>query len=216
MAKHTISADIRDMNEKVSYIRQSKRVPGIVYGRHQEPISITMDSSDFLRLYRKAGESNIINVSVGKKKLDVLVHMTQKHPVTWDFTHVDFYAITQGEALNTHIHFNFIGDAPAIKEGAIIEEHMKGVDVKCLPSDLVDHFDVDLSVLKEEGDAIRISDLGIDTTKYELSVHDEDVVANASLPRAAVEEEDDEDEVVTGSDEDIAANEADEDEGSKD
>jgi len=94
---------------------------------------------------------------------------------------------------------------------------MKGLDVKCLPSDLVDHFDVDLSVLKEEGDAIRVSDLGIDTTKYELSVNNDDVVANASLPRAAVEEEDEEDEVVTGSDEDIAAKEAEgSDEESKD
>jgi len=64
MAKHTISADIRDTNEKVSHIRQSKRVPGVVYGRHQEPISIVMDSSDFLRLYRKAGESNIINIFI--------------------------------------------------------------------------------------------------------------------------------------------------------
>ncbi len=189
MTKFDISADIRANDEKSSDIRQSKRLPGVVYGRTQEPISLTLDSSDFLRLHRKAGESNIIQLSVGKKKLDVLIHSTQKQPITGAFTHVDFYAITQGEALHAHIHLNFIGDAQAQKDGAIIEEYIKSLEVKCLPANLVDHFDVDLSLLQKEGDIIRVSDLNIDISKYEISVHMEEVVATASLPRAAVEQE---------------------------
>lgn len=189
MTKFDISADIREKNVKTSHIRQSKRLPAVVYGRTQDPISLTLDSSEFLKLYRKAGESNIISLSVGKKKLDVLVHSTQKQPVTGVFTHVDFYAITKGEALHANIHFNFIGDSQAKKDGAIIEEYMKDIEVKCLPSDLVDHFDVDLSLLAQEGDVIRVSHLGIDMTKYELSTNMEDVVATATLPRSAVEEE---------------------------
>lgn len=208
MTKFAISAEIRGNDEKVSHIRATKRVPGIVYGKTQDPISFTMDSSDFLRLYRKAGESNIINLKIGKLELEVLVHQTQKAPVSGDFTHVDFYAITRGEALQTHIHFNFIGESAAVKEGAIVEEIMKDIEVKCLPRNLVDHFDVDLAILKEAGDTIRISDLAIDAEKYEISANEDDVIATATLPRAAVaEDESDEDEVVTGSDEDVAATE---------
>lgn len=189
MTKFDISADIRGNDEKISHIRQSKKVPGVVYGKTQDPISLVLDSSDFLRLYRKAGESNIIQLTVGKKKLDVLIHSTQKQPVTGAFTHVDFYAITQGEALHAHIHLNFVGNSQAQKDGAIVEEYIKEIEVKCLPKDLVDHFDVDLSLLQKEGDVIRISDLKLDASKFETTHHAEDVVATATLPRSAVAEE---------------------------
>ena len=82
MATFTITADIKGVSEKASEIRKSKKVPGIVYGKTQDPIAFSLDSSDFLRLYRKAGESNIINLKVGKEDIEVLVHQTQKHPVT--------------------------------------------------------------------------------------------------------------------------------------
>jgi len=192
MTAFAISADIRDVNQKTSEIRSSRKVPGVVYGKTQEPVSLTLDSSDFLRLYRKAGESNIISLTVGKLELEVLVHQTQKHPVSGEFTHVDFYSITRGEKLSTKIHFNFTGEAPAAREGMIVQEVMKEIEVSCLPRDLVDHFDVDLSTIVSDGDTIKVSDLAIDTNKYELSVNEDDVVVACSAPRAAVEEEESE------------------------
>lgn len=189
MTTFAISADIRDASEKTSHIRASKKVPGVVYGKTQDPISFTVDSSDFLRLYRKAGESNIIDLKVGKLDLEVLVHQTQKHPVTGEFTHVDFYAITRGEKLSTKITINFIGDAPAVKEGAIIQEIVKEIEVQCLPRNLVDHFDADLSLLKEEGDTVRFEDLGVDAEKFDHQYEADMTIATATMPRSAVEEE---------------------------
>lgn len=209
MTTFAITADIRESDLRASDIRKLKKVPAVVYGKTQEPISITLDASDFLRLHRKAGESNIINLKVGKKDLEVLVYQTQKHPISGNFTHIDFYAITRGEALQTKIHFNIIGESEAIKEGAIIEEHTKEVEVKCLPRNLVDHFDVDITVLKEAGDMIRISDLKLDTEKYEILTSLDDVIVSATLPKAIVaDDEDTTEEVVTGSEADIAAKEA--------
>jgi len=189
MTAYAISADIRDLNQKTSEIRASRRVPGVVYGKTQEPISLILDSSDFLRLHRKAGESNIINLKVGKLDLEVLVHQTQKHPVSGEFTHVDFYAITRGEKLTTNIHFNFIWDAPAAKEWMIIQEVMKEIEVSCLPRDLVDHFDVDLSTIVAEGDSIKVSDIAIDAEKYDVTVNPDDVIVTCSAPKVVVEEE---------------------------
>lgn len=197
MTTFAISADIRDTSEKTSHIRASKKVPGVVYGKTQEPISLMLDSSDFLRLYRKAGESSIIDLKVGKLDLEVLVHQTQKHPVSGDFTHVDFYAITRGEKLSTKIALNFVGEAPAAKEGAIIQELVKEVEVHCLPRNLVDHFDVDLSLLKAEGDTVRFEDLGVDGEKYEHHYENDMVIASATMPRAAVEAESEESEGET-------------------
>ncbi len=189
MATYALTADIRTKDERAADIRKRKKVPGIVYGKTQAPISFCVDSSDLLRLYRKAGESNIINLKVGKEDIEVLVHQTQRHPITGDFTHIDFYAITRGEALQTNIHINFIGESEAKKEGAIIEESMKEITVKCLPRNLVDHFDVDLWLLKEAGDFIRVSDLGIDPEKYEVLVWEDDVVASAIMPKIEVIED---------------------------
>jgi len=201
MTSYAISADIRDVNQKTSELRANRKVPGVVYGKTQEPISLLCDASDFLRLYRGAGESNIINLKVGKLDLEVLVQQTQKHPVTGDFTHVDFYAITRGEKLTANISLNFVWDAPALKEGLVVQEILKEIEVKCLPRDLKDHFDVDLSTIVSEESSIKVEDLGIDTEKYELSVNMDDIVVTCSAPRAAVEEEDEtEGEEVEGED----------------
>ncbi len=206
MTTFAISADIRTQEEKVSHLRKSKKVPGVVYGKTQEPISLTFDASELLKLYRKAGESNIIDLKVGKKELEVLVHQSQRHPVTGEFTHIDFYAITRWEVLQTKVSLNFTGEAEAVKEGAIVDEIIKEIEVKCMPRNLVDHFNVDLSLLKEVGDAIRISDLGLDLEKYELLIDIEETVAIASAPKVEVVEEVVE-EVVTGSDEDVQESE---------
>lgn len=205
MTTFAITADIRAVTDKTSHLRKSKKVPAVVYGKTQEPISLVLDASEFLRLFRKAGESNIIDLKVGKKDLEVLVHQTQKHPVTGDFTHVDFYAITRGEKVTTHIHLNFTWESAAAKNGAIITESIKEIEVRCLPRYLTDHFDVNLSLLKEAGDVIRISDLGLDSEKYDISWYEDDtVIASATLPRAAVEEDESEEDTAEASEEDTA------------
>lgn len=173
-------------DEKNNDIRKSKMVPGVVYGHSQEAISLKVDQSSMLKTYRKAGESHIINLKVGKKTLDVLVHDYQRHPLTGEFTHVDFYAITKGEKVTVHVHLNFVWDSAAKREGGIVEEHLHALEVKCLPTDLVDGFDVDLGKLAEFGDSIRVSDIAIDTSKYEVINHADDVVVSVSAPKVEV------------------------------
>jgi hypothetical protein len=91
----------------------------------------------------------------------------------------------------------------------LIQEVIKEIEVSCLPRDLTDHFDVDLSTILTDGDTIKVSDLGIDAEKYEISINDDDVIVTCSVPKVVVEEEITEtSDVVTGSDEDIANKEA--------
>ncbi|MDP2396567.1 MAG: hypothetical protein Q8S84_08715 [bacterium] len=82
MENLNLNAEIRTTEEKLSEVRTSKMVPAVVYGRHQEPILIKVDNSDFLRTFRKSGESHIINLSVDGKNIEVLVHEVQKEPVS--------------------------------------------------------------------------------------------------------------------------------------
>lgn len=205
-----LNAGIRTSEEKLSALRASKQVPGVVYGKKTEPIMVKVDNSDFLRTFRKSGESHIINLNTGKDTIEVLVHEVQKEPITWDFLHVDFFAITKGEKVHTKIHLNFVGESQAIKEWAILDEHIKEIEVKVLPTDLVDGFDVDLSTLNEVWDSIKVSELNIDTEKFEILTADT-VVVSASKP-AKVEEipTDAPDAPVTGADEETAEGEEEE------
>ncbi|MDD2871733.1 MAG: 50S ribosomal protein L25 [Candidatus Gracilibacteria bacterium] len=183
-----LNAEIRTTEEKLSDVRSSKMVPAVVYGKHQEPILVKIEYSDFLRTFRKSGESHIINLNVGGNSIEVLVHEVQKEPISGDFLHIDFFAITKGEKVHTKIHLHFVGVSQAVKEGAILEEHVKELEVKVLPRDLVDAFDVDISVLKEMGDSIKISELNIDTAKYEILTPDTVVVAASKPAKIEIEE----------------------------
>lgn len=190
MEKIILTAEIRNADEKNRDLRLNKQIPAVVYGRNQEPISIKVDNSDFLRTFRKAGESNIINLKVGKKNIEVLVHDFQKEPVTGDFIHIDFYALTRGEVLTTNVTLNFVGESEAVKLGGILEELNKEIEIKCLPKDLVDHFDVDLSALKEFGDNIKVSDLNLGE-KFEILTPADEVlvlVAKSKVEKADEEE----------------------------
>ena len=201
MENLSLNAEVRGGEERTSDLRSSNILPWVVYGNNQEPISLKMVYGDFLKLFRKSGNSHIISLKVGKKTIEVLVHDSQKHPVTGDFIHIDFYAITKGEAVTTNISLNFVWQAPAAKKGAIIDEQIKDIEVKCLPADLVDNFEVDLSALVEIDDTIRVSDLKL-WDKYNVQIPENTIVVSAAAP-AKVEDLDAPiaDEPVTGADE---------------
>ena len=201
MEKLNLNVEIRSLEEKISELRASRIIPAVIYGKHQEPIAIKMDYSEFLKLFRISGESHIINIKIAKDNFEVLVHDIQRHPISWDFLHIDFYVLTRGEKVHTKIHLNFIWDSIAVKEWAILDEHIKEIEVKVLPKNLVDAIDVDLSVLKEMGDSIRISDLKVDTSKIEILTNLDDVVVSASKPAKAEILETIVDTPVTGADE---------------
>ena len=198
MEKLTLNAEIRAKDETTADLKSLKKLAWVVYWKNQEPIVLKMEYSDFLKTFRKSWESNIINLKVGKKNIEVLVHQIQQNPITWDFIHIDFYAITRWETLTTKIALNFVGDSEAIKEGAILQEQLKEVEVKCLPKNLVDSFEVDLTVLKEIGSSIRVSDLKIDSEKFELLTNQDDVIVTANKPKVATETETEETTDVEG------------------
>lgn len=181
-----LNAEIRTTEEKLSEVRASKMVPAVVYGKHQEPIMLKMNNSDFLRTFRKAGESHIINLKAGETELEVLVHAIQREPVSGDFLHIDFLALTRGEKVTTKIALSFVWDSAAVKEWAILDEHIKEIEVKVLPKNLVDFIEVDLTILKEMGDSIKISELKIDLEKFDIITTDT-IVISATKP-AKVEE----------------------------
>ncbi len=176
MEKLVLNAQKRELGEKVATLRKSQVIPAVIYGHKQETISIKLDNSELLRVYRKAWENHVVELDLDWTKIDVLFHEVQKNPVTEAFWHIDFYAISKWEKVHTHIPLSFVWTAKAKTEhGAIIEELVKSVEVKCLATDLVDSIEVDLSKLENTWDVIRVSDLKVKNIEI-LNSKDEVVV----------------------------------------
>lgn len=189
MKKVVLKSQKRTSGETSKYLKESKQIPGVVYGPKHETISIKIGSSETLKTYRVTGSNQILTLDVEGEKIDVLFHELQRAPVSGDIIHVDFFAIAKGEKIHTHIPLIFIGASKAkVEEWAIIEEVLRQVEVRCLPEDLVSSFEVDLGKLDHIGDNIKVGDLGI-SDKYELITHKEEVIVIASKPKVEVIED---------------------------
>lgn len=182
METFTLKAELRSKTERISSLKNDKKLAWVVYGKTKESTSLKMDYSEFLKTFRKAWESHIISLQLWKDKIDVLVHDVQKQPVTGDFTHIDFYAITKWEKVHTKIPLIQVWESKAVKEWNIIEDHMKDIEIKCLPTDLVDNFEVDITKLENTWDTIRVSDLDIASDKYDILSNTDDIVVIAVKP----------------------------------
>lgn len=179
MESFELIAQTRATDEKNNQIRQQKMVPWIIYGKTHQPIMVKFDGVEFLKLQRKASGSHIVNIKVDNKSIEVLIHDYQKDPVIGDFTHVDFYAITKGQKVTVSIALTFVGESQAKRDGCILETPLKEIEVECEPKDLVDNFAVNLELLANEGDSIKVEDLWIDAKKYDIITPMTDVVVTA-------------------------------------
>jgi len=169
----------REKNEKLA----PDFMAGVVYGQSMENVLIKIKTNDFIKVYEKAGESNLINLEIdGKGTFQVLVKELQKDVVKDFFIHVDLYKVDMNKELTAEIPLEFIGESKAMKEqGALLNKSIDEVSVECLPNDLVDHIDIDISVLENIGDAIFIKDMNVPKGIKILNNAD-DVVATVVEP----------------------------------
>ena len=138
-------------------------------------------------LQHHTGESMIITMEIDGDGQDVLVKDVQHHPVTSDLVHVDFQRVVAGQALHVDIELALVGEAEGVKAGGTLDQVMHSIGVECLPKDLVEAIEIDVSDLAI-GNNLHVSDLGIDP-KFKLLVDAEAIVCTISGPKAESDEE---------------------------
>ncbi|MFA6194296.1 MAG: 50S ribosomal protein L25 [Patescibacteria group bacterium] len=178
-----LSAQLRDKNEKLG----ADLIPAVIYGKGVENKSLKVKKVELEKAFAAAGESNLISLDFGSGAVKVLVKETQRDVLKNTFTHVDFYQVNMKEKITAEIPFHFIGEAKAIKElGGVLIKDMAHLEVECLPGDLADHIDVDISVLKTFDDAIRINDLTLPKGISAVS-HTNEMIAAVREPKVEAE-----------------------------
>lgn len=163
MEKFEINAEKRTVTgKKVSVLRREGKLPGVIYGHKVDQVAILMDLKEATKVLNKVTSSTIISINLEGKQLSALVRERQKNYMKNLFIHVDFQAVSLTEKIRTHVNVEFSGIAPAVKDfNGVVVEGLSSVEVEALPTDLPERFVIDISVLKNIGDAIYVKDIQI-------------------------------------------------------
>jgi len=184
MGEIKLSAKTRSKGEKIVI----DYIPAVVYGKGIETQSLNVKRSEFEKMFKVAGESNLINLEHEGQTVKVLIKDIQRNVVKNFVTHIDFYQVNMKEKIKAEIPLHFSGESKAIKElGGTLIKDMDTVEVECLPGDLIDHIDVDISVLNTFDDAIRLNDIKL-PQGVELASQTNEMIAAVREPKVEVEE----------------------------
>ena len=193
--KIEINAKIRDAKGTGASrrLRNSGKVPGVLYGGDNDSLSIELDSKElFMQFKNEAFHASILTLNLDGKKEPVLLRDFQMHPVRNNIQHIDLQRIDENKKLNVKVPFHFLNEdvAPGVKlEGGIVSHIMIEVDIACLPKDLPTYIEVDLINLAI-GDSIHLSEIkapeGVELTG--LSEENDPIITSVSKPKVVVEE----------------------------
>ncbi|CAB9493430.1 MULTISPECIES: 50S ribosomal protein L25/general stress protein Ctc [Alteromonas] len=203
-ANFKLDASVRtDLGKGASRrLRREDKLPGIIYGGEEAPVSITLDhnkvnnSADFEAFY-----SHVLELNLDGKVVEVLVKDMQRHPYKPKIMHIDFQRVIAGEDVHTNVPLHFVNEekSAAVKAGGIAEHHVTEIEVTCLPKNLPEFIEVDMAAV-EMGQTLHLSDLTLPAgvSSVELAkndeAHDLAVVTVKPAPKAADAEEDGEEE----------------------
>jgi large subunit ribosomal protein L25 len=175
--------------------RRAGKIPAVVYGAGKDNLALLLDHHEiFHKLETEGFHSAIIKIMVGNKVEQAILRDVQMDPVKTNVLHVDFQRINATEKLHIAVPIHFVGgeECPGVKtEGGIMSHSLNEVDVSCLPGDLPEYLEVDVSGLHLH-EAVHLSDLnlpqGVEITALQHEGEDQ-IVATVYAPQLEVEEE---------------------------
>lgn len=151
-------------------LRRDGKIPAIVYGHKQEPITIQLSERTLTHFLHDSGENVIINMDLGKDEPEtVMLKELQIDPVSRRIVHVDFVRVSLQERVTTNIPINLVGNAPGAEEGGILEFPIRELQVECTVIDLPEHVSIDISQMNI-GDQIRVENVELEG---DMVIHDD-------------------------------------------
>ncbi len=168
MEEVIVEAQLRDKTGKSANkkLHTDGKIPAVVYKRGEGAISLALVGKDLFRaLHTKAGENVIITLKINdssKKEKDrtVIIKEPQHHPLRGDILHVDFNQISLTQAIKVSVPIFVKGEAAGVKEGGVLEHVLWEIEVECLPREIPEKIEVDVSALKIN-DSLFVKDISV-------------------------------------------------------
>ncbi|MEP2777406.1 MAG: 50S ribosomal protein L25 [Luteolibacter sp.] len=180
---------LRSGSGKLKQMRREGWLPSVVYGRGVENENLKVDAKTFSELLaHSSSDSILINLDVeGEGTRSVFLKTIQHDPLTGKALHVDFLAVNDKTEITANIPIHLTGESKGVKAGGILEQYAHTIEITCLPNDLPDELEHDISAL-DDGDSLHISEISF--PKGVTPTHSgEVVVAHIGKPAALVSEE---------------------------
>lgn len=158
--QYKINIESRNAKGNLNALRSSGKIPAIMYGPKQESKTIAVSYNEFIKVFKDAGESSVVELVDKEGQYDALIHEVDYDPVTDIPRHIDFYVIEKGKKVEVAVPIVFDGVAPAVKEkGGILVKVMRELEIEASPKDLPHEIHVDISTLTEMDSRISASEI---------------------------------------------------------
>jgi large subunit ribosomal protein L25 len=185
----TLKADIRDTKTQPSAIRALGQIPAVFYGKKEASTPISIKKTDFMKVWKEAGESTVVTLETPDGSKESLIHDIDLDPVSGTPRHADFYVFEKGHKVEVALPVEFIGISAAVKDlGGTLVKVVHELKIEAMPKDLPHNIEIDISSLAAFGDQILAKDIKL-PSGVELKISPEDVIATVSAPREEKEEE---------------------------
>ena len=148
---------------KAKQLRREGKLPGIFYGPKAESVPLELDRKDFLSRVAGLEGSHLIRIKSSSPLLAervALVKEMQFHPVTGEVVHADLYEVDLSARIRVKVPLHFVGKAEGVVRGGILQPVVREIEVECLPMDIPEYFDVEVSSL-DIGHSLHVKDLSI-------------------------------------------------------
>jgi large subunit ribosomal protein L25 len=146
---------------KAKRLRRDGKLPGVFYGPKAQTVPLEVDRKDFMSRVADLEGSHLIRIKSGSPLLAdkvALVKEMQFHPVTGEILHADFYEVDLSAKIRVKVPLHFVGKAVGVVRGGILQPIVREVEVECLPMDIPEFFDVEVSEL-DIGDSLHVTGL---------------------------------------------------------
>lgn len=189
MEKFVLKATKRNVKGKqVKALRRAGELPAVIYGRHVDPVSISLDAHTAELVFAKLTSSTLVTIVVEGQEFAALVREKQRNFIKGNLTHIDFLAVDLTEKIRTKVRLTYTGISSAVKDYSAVLVHRKdALEVECLPADLPERITVDISPLKEIGNSIRIKEIALPANVAILDDEDEIIIIASAVKEEAAE-----------------------------
>lgn len=196
MNQITLNASVRTEqgSKAAGRLRRAGQIPGVIKRMSGESTLIALDAHAYeMSMRGHHSDQLLVSIDLGGTVLSALIREIQHDVMTGKVSHVDFGEVDMGHAVRVEIAINLVGTPDGVKNGnGVLEQELRTIHVDCLPADIVDSFDIDVSALKA-GEKLLASQLKLDS-KYHVTTHKDTVVAAivsaSGEPEAAAEADD--------------------------
>ncbi len=189
--ERTLRGEQRDATGKgaARKIRASGRIPGVVYGHGEKPIHVTLDERELSHtLHTDAGMNVLVDLRLDGDRLLAMPKEVQRDHIRGQLIHVDFLRIARDEKVTVEVPINLVGDSVGVREGGVIEHHLWALRIECLPRDVPEAVDADVSGVGIN-ESLKVGDLPAGDRFTILTSPEETIVSVVPPQVLKVEEE---------------------------